>query len=216
MTPTQLLLKREYGTTIFDLARRLTTLDDRAERTRQAQLVVNLMAKMDPEARLALDPHPKLWHHMMMMCAGELDVDCPYDLPPVGPDDLSQQRPKRLEYRLRLPKVRHYGRHLESLIQQASRLEDPQEREAAIITVGRLMKSFYRTYNKEGVSDALIYRQMQELAADKLRDIPLHRVEAEKLFDSQLIAGNGPGMPTNDALARTGGGKKKFNKKRKR
>lgn len=210
MTPTQQLLKREYGAAIYDLTQRLLSLDERDERSRQAQLVVNLMVKVNPDARALNDPQPTAWHHMLMMAAGKLDVDVPYDLPPVGEDDLAQQKPQRLEYRLRLPRQRHYGRYLENMVQQASRLTDSQEREGAIISIGRLMKAFYRTYNKDLVSDATILKDMQLMAEGKLGDIPLARIEAERLFDSQLIAGNGPGQPLNDATRRvkrpSGGG----------
>jgi hypothetical protein len=221
MTPTQQLLKREYGTMIFDLARRLTSLDDREERTRQAQLVVNLMLKINQDARQLADPQPTLWHHMLMMGAGEIDVDCPFELPVVGPDDMAQGKPERLDMRLRLPKTRHYGRHLETLVQQASRLTDPEEREGAIISVGRLMKAFYRTYNKDVVADAVILKDMNAFCEGKLMDIPLARIEAERLFDSAMVAGNGPGQPLNDASRKFGkkgggGGGGGMGKKRKR
>ena len=208
MTPTQQLLKREYGQAVYDLALRLRSLDDRDERTRQAQLVVNLMLKMNQDARNQADPQPVLWHHLLMMSAGELDVDCPFELPPVGPDDLTQGKPERLDMRLRTPKVRHYGRHIETLAQQASRLTDPEEREGAIISIGRLMKAFYRTYNKESVSDLTILKDLNLFCDGKLLDVPLARIEAERLFDSTLVAGNGPGQPLNDASKKFGGGKK--------
>ncbi len=207
MTPTQQLLKREYGTVIYDLALRLRSLDDRDERTRQAQLVVNLMLKMNPDARALADPQPVLWHHLLMLSAGELDVDCPFEMPPVGPDDLTQGRPERLDMRLRKPKVRHYGRHIETLAQQAARLTDPAEREGAIVTIGRLMKAFYRTYNKDAVADALILKDLNAMAEGKLLDIPLAKIEQERLFDSAMIAGNGPGQPLNDASKKFGGKK---------
>ena len=207
MTPTQQLLKREYGAVVFDLTQRLLSLDDRAERTRQAQLIVNLMLKMNAEARTIADPQPVLWHHLLMMGAGEIDVECPIELAPVGPDDLAQGKPERLDMRLRKPKVRHYGRHIETLAQQAARLTDPAEREGAIVTIGRLMKAFYRTYNKDAVADALILKDLNALAEGKLMDVPLARIEAERLFDSQLIAGNGPGQPLNDASKKLGGKK---------
>lgn len=207
MTPTQILLKREYGAVIYDLGLRLRSLDDRDERSRQAQLVVNLMLKTNPDARNLADPQPVLWHHLLMMGGGELDVDCPFEMPPVGPDDLAQGKPERLDMRLRVPKVRHYGRHIEQLAQQATRLTDPEEREGAIITLGRLMKSFYRTYNKDAVSDATILKDLNVMGEGKLLDLPLARIEAERLFDSQLIAGNGPGQPLNDASKKFGGKK---------
>ena len=206
MTPTQQLLKRQYGTVIFDLARRLTSLDDRDERTRQAQLVVNLMLKMNADARLLADPQPVLWHHLLMLGAGEIDVECPFEMPAVGPDDLAQGKPERLDMRLRKPKVRHYGRYIENLAQQATRLTDPIDREGAIVSIGRLMKAFYRTYNKDSVSDSLILKDFNALTENKLLDVPLAKIEQARLFDSQLVVGNGPGQPLNDAS-------KKFGKK---
>ena len=167
------------------------------------------MLKLNPEARLLLEPQPVLWHHLLMMSAGELDVDCPFELAPVGPDDLTQGKPERLEMRLRMPKVRHYGRHIEQLVQQAARLTDPAEREGAIVHIGRLMKAFYRTYNKDSVTDLTILKDLNLFCDGKLLDIPLAKIEQERLFDSTLVAGNGPGQPLNDSSKKFGGGGKK-------
>ena len=222
MTPTQQLLKREYGASVYGLAQRLLTLDDREDRSRQAQLVVNLMVKTQPELRDQQDLYERLWHHLLMMAAGQLDVDVPYDLPPVGPDDLASTPPKRMLIRMRPPKQRHYGRHIEALVKEAVRLEDPAEREAALLVVGRLMKAFYRTYNKDQVSDKLIIKHMEEIAEQRIADLQLERIERDRLFDSQLVAGNGPGQPLNDSSPRRGGGGgggkggKKGGKRRKR
>ncbi len=207
MTPTQTLLKREYGQAVYDLAQRLLSFDDAAERTRQAQLVVNLMVKVHPTARELPDPQPRLWHHLLMLCAGHLDVEVPYELPPVGPDDLTSLPPEKMVFRLRIPKQRHYGRNIETLVQHATRLTDPEDRIAAIVTIGRLMKAFYRTYNKDAVTDATILKHLGELSENRLNDIPLERIQQERLFDSQLVVGNGPGQPLNDAT------RTKFNKK---
>jgi hypothetical protein len=77
------------------------------------------------------------------------------------------------------------------------------------VSIGRLMKAFYRTYNKDSVTDATILKDLNALADGKLLDVSLARIEADRLFDSALVAGNGPGQPLNDASKRFGGGGKK-------
>jgi hypothetical protein len=69
------------------------------------------------------------------------------------------------------------------MIEKAIEMENPEEKQAAIIHIGRLMKGFYSTWNKENVDDSLIIEQLKEMSGNKL-EISLDKVKAEGLFDA--------------------------------
>jgi hypothetical protein len=78
---------------------------------------------------------------------------------------------------------KHYGRNVELLIEKAIAMENPDDQFNAIIYIGRLMKSFYGTWNKENVDDAVIVEHLREMSDNKL-SISLEKVKAENLFDA--------------------------------
>jgi hypothetical protein len=63
------------------------------------------------------------------------------------------------------------------------KLTNEQEVKGAVIAIGRLMKSFYQTWNKEEISDQLIMKTIERLSDDHLK-MDLEEVIEFKLFDS--------------------------------
>jgi hypothetical protein len=71
---------------------------------------------------------------------------------------------------------------VELLIEKAIEMENLEERQNAIIYIGKLMKNFYGTWNKENVDDAVIVEHLREMSGNKLL-IGVDKVKAENLFD---------------------------------
>jgi hypothetical protein len=92
------------------------------------------------------------------------------------------KKPKRVGYNTHELHYKHYGRNVEIMIDKAIQMQDPEDQMAAIIYIGRLMKSFYSTWNKENVDDSVIVEHLREMSGNKL-DISLEKVKAEGLFD---------------------------------
>ena len=59
----------------------LCTIEDRALRNEQAQVVVEVMGNINPVLRDATDFKHKLWDHLLIMSDFKLDVDSPYPMP---------------------------------------------------------------------------------------------------------------------------------------
>ena len=142
----QELLLREYGRNVQDLVNHILTIEDRTERTRLSQLLINLMAKLNPLLRDIHDSQQKLWNHLYVMSGSQLDVDAPF---PLSAMEYLNDKPQRMQYQLSTPVYKHYGKNVELLIQRAIELEDEQEREGAIISIGKLMKTLYKSNKKE-------------------------------------------------------------------
>ncbi|MDX5345728.1 MAG: DUF4290 domain-containing protein [Hymenobacteraceae bacterium] len=175
----QELLLREYGRNVQNIVQYILTVPDKAERTRLSQLLVNLMAKLNPQVRDIQDNQQKLWNHLFVMSDGKLDVDAPF---PLSAMDYLNDKPQPMDYLLDEPKFKHYGKNVENLIQRAATLEDDTERTNAIISIGKLMKTLYRTYNKENITDDVILSNIRELSNGRL-NMDLAQIEQYNLFE---------------------------------
>jgi Domain of unknown function (DUF4290) len=178
----QELLLREYGINVQNIVKYILTLPDKADRTRSAQLLVNLMAKLNPSIREIQDSQQKLWNHLYVMSDAKLDVDSPY---PLSAMEYLNEKPQRMELPAKPPRYKHYGKNVEHLIQKAIQIEDPQEKEAAMISLGKLMKTLYKTYNRDNITDEIILNNLRELSRGQL-DMDLNYVESNNLFDSTV------------------------------
>lgn len=176
----QELLLREYGRNVQDLVNHILSIEDRSERTRLSHLLINLMAKLNPQLRDTQDYQQKLWNHLYVMSGSKLDVDAPY---PLSAMEYLNDKPQPMEYPLSTPRYKHYGQNVELLIQRATELEDDKEREAATISIGKLMKTLYRSYNKDSITDDVILNDIQQISRGKL-NLDLATVEANNLFES--------------------------------
>jgi hypothetical protein len=182
----QELLLREYGVNVQNIVKYILTLPEKADRTRAAHLLVNLMAKLNPGLREIQDSPQKLWNHLYVMSDAKLDVDSPY---PLSAMEYLNEKPQRMDLPAKPPIYKHYGKNVEHLIQKAIQIEDPQEKEAAIISLGKLMKTLYKTYNRDNINDEIIVNNLKELSDGKLT-IDLATVEANNLFESNVKSSN--------------------------
>jgi hypothetical protein len=195
------LILKEYGRNVQKLVDHIITIEDREKRTKYAQLLVELMRQIHPNMRDNQDYSNKLWDDLYILSGFNLEVDSPYPMPE---KTLLGKKPKRVGYNANELHYKHYGRNVELMIEKAIQLENPEERQAAIIHIGRLMKSFYATWNKENVDDALIVEQMREMSDNKL-EVNLEKVKAEGWFDAS-------GKERSDRDNRSSGGDRDRNK----
>ncbi|RYU76119.1 DUF4290 domain-containing protein [Hymenobacter persicinus] len=178
------LLLREYGQSTYELIQQLRTIDDRDERTKRAQQIVQLIFRLNSSLRDQPDSQQKVWNHVFEMADGELDIDAPFELHKL---DILAKEPQRVAYPSKGPKLKPYGASVETMIAQALTLEDPAEREQATITIGRTMKFLYRSYSKENAKDVTILKHLKELSGGKLELDPA-KVDAEGLFEFNSTA----------------------------
>jgi hypothetical protein len=173
------IILKEYGRNVQKLANYLSTIEDREERTRYAYTLIELMRQLNPSVKENNETTQKLWDDLFIMTNFTLDVEAPYPPPEV---DILTRKPKQVPYSTEPVRYRHYGKNLEKLIQEAGELEDEEERQAAIIYLGRLMKTFYGTWNRENVDDEVIIRDMKKMSRGKLT-ISAEEVKEKNLFE---------------------------------
>lgn len=174
------LILREYGRNIQKLIEYIRTIEDMETRNRFAGTLIELMKQVTPTLRDTPETTQKMWDDLYIMSDFNLEIDSPYPMPE---RDILVKKPNRVAYNNHKIRFKHYGRNIELLVKDAIAMEDEKEQEDAIIYIGKLMKSFYNTWNNDMLDDALILDNIKTLSAGKL-NIDIDKVRSGNLFES--------------------------------
>lgn len=155
----------EYGRSIQNMVDHALTIEDRAERQRCANTIINIMGGMFPHLRDVPDFKHKLWDHLAIMSDFKLDIDYPYEI--VHKDKL-ESKPEPIPYPSTRIRYRHYGRTLEVLIKQAIEFPEGDEKQNLVALICNHMKKDFMAWNKDTVDDRKIADDLAELSGGKL------------------------------------------------
>jgi len=159
----------EYGRSIQNMVDYALTIQDRAERQRCANTIINIMGNMFPHLRDVPDFKHKLWDHLAIMSGFELDIDYPYEI--IRKDNLVT-RPDHIPY----------NTTLEVLIKKAIEFPEGNEKRNLIALICNHMKKDYMAWNKDTVDDKKIAEDLYELSDGKLQMTDdIVRLMAERL-----------------------------------
>ena len=181
----------EYGRNIQNMVDYCVTIQDREERKRCANAIINIMGNMFPHLRDVNDFKHILWDHLAIMADFKLDIDYPYEI--VRKENL-YNRPPRIPYNNNRIRYRHYGKTLELMINKATRLEPGPERSQLIRLLANQMKKSFLTWNKESVDDRKIFKDLEELSGGK---IVLNENEHKLTESREILARNNSGNKRN-------------------
>jgi len=190
----------EYGRNIQNMVDYCLTIEDREERNRCANAIINTMGNLFPHLRDVNDFKHILWDHLAIMADFKLDVDYPYDI--IKKENL-HKRPPRLAYSNSKITYRHYGQALEQMIEKANELEEGEEKDVLIRMLANHMKRSFIVWNKDSVDDRKILTDLNELSEGK---ISLNE-ESYKLVENKDIQSQNQSRNNNNY-------KKSFTRKR--
>ena len=176
------LILKEYGRNMQKLVQHIKTIEDKEQRTNSAYALIEMMKLINPNAKDTQETSQKLWDDLYIMAEFDLDIDSPYPMPE---KEILNKKPERLGYKTSEIRFKHYGRNIKLMIDKAIELTDPEEKEGATIHIGRLMKSFQNTWNRDNVDDDTIVTNITKMSKGQL-SIDLERVRNEGLFESTV------------------------------
>jgi hypothetical protein len=159
------LIIPEYGRHLQKLIDQATAIEDREERNKAARYIISVMGSLNPHLRDVLDFQHKLWDQLFIMSDFNLDVDSPY---PIPSKDILTQKPDRLNYPQNFPKYRFYGNNIKYMIDVANSWEDSELKNALVLVIANHMKKCYLSWNKDTVTDEVIFEHLTELSGGKL------------------------------------------------
>jgi len=159
----------EYGRNIQKMVNHVCTIEDRDERNRAAQAIINIMGNLNPHLRDISDFKHKLWDHLAIISDFKLDIDSPYETP--EPSKL-REKPHPIPYNQHHIRYKHYGKSLTMMIQKAAEMEDEEEKKYLVGLLANHMKKSYLTWNREVVDDMQILEDLKELSKGKISLAP--------------------------------------------
>ncbi|AEV34006.1 DUF4290 domain-containing protein [Owenweeksia hongkongensis] len=160
------LIIPEYGRNVQKMVGHLLTIEDKEERNRQAQNLIDIIGNLNPQIRDVPDFKHKLWDHLFIMSDFKLDVDSPYPKPS---EESLKEKPELVPYPRNNRRYRHYGNVIRKMIDYAVEQPPGEEKEKLKIAIANHMKKTYLIWNKDTVDDEVILMEMNALANGKLK-----------------------------------------------
>lgn len=155
----------EYGRHIQKMVEYAKTIEDDEKRNRTARGIIDVMGNMSPHLRDVPDFQHKLWDQLFIISNFELDVESPFPMP--SREEL-YARPEPLPYPQNFPKYRFYGNNIKRMIDEAIKIEDGEMKDGLMFNIANHMKKCYLNWNKDSVSDKIIFDHLRDLSEGKL------------------------------------------------
>lgn len=207
-----MIILKEYGRNVQKLVEYIRSVPDKDKRTELATTLIDLIRQLTPSLKDQPENPQRLWDDLYIIADFVLDINNPY---PVPEPEVLFKKPMKVAYPQSKVRYKHYGKNIEKLVKEAIKKEDPQEKEDAIIYLGKLMKTFYGNWNKETLDDSVILNDIKLMSDGKLT-LSIDKVREDNLFE-KLYKEKKRMKPVQNE--RTGGGhrhQKPFNKNKNR
>ncbi|MCM1035023.1 MAG: DUF4290 domain-containing protein [Paludibacter sp.] len=155
------LIMPEYGRNVQHMVEHALTIENKEERTRCVNAIMQTMGNLFPYLRNEESRH-KMYDHLAIMSDFRLDIDSPYSKPE---RENMKYRPETLPYNTQHPiRFRHYGRVLEAMIAEAMLEQDENCRQQLILRIASRMRQNYLVWNKDHVDAEHIKEDIQLLS----------------------------------------------------
>lgn len=151
----------EYGRHIQKMVDYAVSIEDREKRNKVVSSIIGVMGNLNPHLRDVPDFQHMLWDQIFIISDFRLDADSPY--PKLTKEEL-EERPEPLAYPQNHPKYRFYGNNIKRMIDVAKEWEDGAKKEGLILTIANHMKKSYLSWNKDTVTDEVIFDHLYELS----------------------------------------------------
>ncbi|WKZ58494.1 MAG: DUF4290 domain-containing protein [Cyclobacteriaceae bacterium] len=212
----QIILK-EYGRNVQNLVEYIRSVPDKNKRTELATTLIELIKQLTPSLKDQPENPQRLWDDLYIIADFVLDINNPY---PVPEREILFKKPMKVNYPQSKVRFKHYGKNIEKLVKEALKKEDPQEKEDAIIYLGKLMKTFYGNWNKETLDDSVILNDIKIMSEGKLT-LNIEKVREDNLFEKLYKEKKQLQPVQREQRERNGGGgkhrhQKPFNKNKNR
>jgi hypothetical protein len=167
-----------YGRNVQKLVEFIRQEPDKEKRTLLAHTLIELIKQLAPVAKEGAENPQRMWDDLYIIADFNLDVNNPY---PIPSRETVFKKPQRMKYPQSEVRYKHYGKNLEKLVQEALKKEG-QDREDAAIYLGKLMKTFYASWNRESLDDSVIVKDLRTLSKGELT-LDLEKAREENLFE---------------------------------
>lgn len=161
------LILPEYGRNVQQMVEHAVTIEDKTERTKCANSIINIMGNMFPYLRDIDGFKYKLWDHLAIMSRFKLDIDYPFEI--IKQENLNS-KPTKLDYNTKRFHYLHYGAIIENFIEKACQTENQEEKNALIMSIANYMKKSLLAWNNKDIDidDIKIFNDLRELSGGRI------------------------------------------------
>ncbi len=160
------LMLPEYGRHVHNMVDYLMSIEDRDQRTKQAEVVVQIMKNINTSLKESDNVMHALWNHLYIISDFKLDVDAPFPTPSV---DIINIVPERLSYPSKEFSKKHYGKNIKKMIKELVRKEDEdQDKEIVAMNIAKFMKLKSLEYNNEHPNNMVILNDLKKMSEDNI------------------------------------------------
>ena len=173
------IILKEYGRNVQKLVEYIRNNPSKEKRTELAYTLIELIKQLTPTIKDQPENPQRVWDDLYIIADFNLDINSPYEVPS---REILFKKPDKVDYPQSQVRFKHYGKNIEKLVKEALKKEDEQEREDAIIYLGKLMKTFYGNWNKETLDDSVILKDIQDMSGGALK-MTIEKVREDNLFE---------------------------------
>lgn len=159
------LILPEYGRNVQNMIAHAMEIEDRNERNRASQAIIEVMGQLNPHLRDVDDFRHKLWTHLFVMSDFKLDVDSPYEIPK---QEVLNEKPSIMDYPKGSIRYGHYGKYTQLILNNSKKVTNPEEKEYLKNTMANFMKKQFLAYNNDTVENNVIADHLKELSLGEL------------------------------------------------
>lgn len=173
------IILKEYGRNVQKLVEYIRNNPSKEKRTELAYTLIELIKQLTPTIKDQPENPQRVWDDLYIIADFNLDINSPFEVPS---REILFKKPDKVDYPQSQVRFKHYGKNIEKLVKEALKKEDEQEREDAIIYLGKLMKTFYGNWNKETLDDSVILKDIQDMSGGALK-MTIEKVREDNLFE---------------------------------
>jgi hypothetical protein len=159
----------EFGRNIQRMIEKAIAEPNRDTRNKMALAIIDIMGHLNPQLRDVIDFKHKLWDNLFIISDFKLNVDSPY---PIPDSNILETKPEKVNYPSYNIKYRHYGKTIDNLIVKARAMKEGEEKNIFIEIIANMMKRSYLAWNRDSVTDDVIFEQLSSMSNGELKMDP--------------------------------------------
>lgn len=160
------LMLPEYGRHVHHMVDYLISIEDRVERTHQAEVVVQIMKNINTSLKDSDDVMHSIWDHLHIISDFNLDVDSPYQKPS---PDIVNITPQQLEYPSKEFTMKHYGKNIKKIIKVVAKLDEQAEDKDIVSTnIAKFMQIKSLEFNHEHPNNGVILNDLKLMSENSI------------------------------------------------
>lgn len=211
------LMMPEYGRHVQKMINYVKNIPDKEKRNEQIRAVLNVMGILNPQLRDINDFKHKLWDHIQIISDFEIDIDSPY---PVPTKETFTTKPNSIPLQSTPLRMAHYGRNIQNMVHMVAEKPEGEVKNNMIKILATYMRQQYLIWNKDTVSEQVIFADILTLSNGKLvvpEDMHLDAIPSDAHFQQPRNSINNAGSnPVGGSVVGHRNFRGNINKKKKR